>query len=167
MSAPIAIVNDDDEIIGSATKQQAWEQGLLHRVVRIMIHNKAGQILLQHRTPTKDIFPDCWDNSSAGHVDAGEDYDDAAYRELEEELGIRGVTLKPIGLYRSDETWQGHRFNRFSKCYVATMEALPKKLEAGKVDDARWFSLDEVKQMVAGQPDSVTDGLRQVVERYY
>jgi 16S rRNA (adenine1518-N6/adenine1519-N6)-dimethyltransferase len=167
MSAPIAIVNDDDEIIGSATKPEAWEQGLLHRVVRIMIHNKAGQILLQHRTPTKDIFPDCWDNSVAGHVDAGEDYDAAAIREVEEELGIRGLSLEPIGYYRSDETWKGHRFNRFTKCYVATMETLPKKLEAGKVDEVRWFSLDEVRQMVAGKPDAVTDGLRQVVERYY
>src|SRR5688572_827523 len=124
MSAPIAIVNEQDEIVGSATKQEAWEQGLLHRVVRIMVTNSRGEILLQHRTPTKDIFPDCWDNSSAGHVDVGEDYDVAAHREIAEELGIRDIKLEVMGQYRSDETWKGHRFNRFSKCYKANLEEL-------------------------------------------
>ena len=167
MSAPIAIVNEDDQIIGSASKQEAWDKGLLHRVVRIMIQNKEGKVLLQHRTPTKDIFPNCWDNSAAGHVDAGEEYDDAAYRELAEELGVSGIELHPIGSYRSEEIWKGHHFNRFTKCYVATMEKLPSKLEKGKVDDVRWFTIDEVKRMVDEKPDAVTDGLRQVVERYY
>lgn len=167
MSAPIAIVNENDEIIGSATKQEAWDKGLIHRIVRIMLAHPDGRILIQHRTPAKDIFPNCWDNSVAGHVDAGEDYDAAAQRELTEELGLGPLLLEKIGYYRSNETWKGHRFNRFTTCYKATLSDTPQKLEAGKVDATRWVTVNELKRLVVERPDVVTDGLRQVVERFY
>src|SRR5262249_18336791 len=37
----------------------------------------------------KDLSPGLWDSSCSGHLDAGEDYDTAAGRELAEEIGIR------------------------------------------------------------------------------
>lgn len=167
MSKPIQIVDENDHPTSTATKQEAWSDGLRHRIVRIMIENDTGEILLQHRSPTKDIFPDRWDNSAAGHVDAGEDYDQAAIRELEEELGLSAIKLTRIGKYTSDETWEGHRLKRFTVVYRAHSDQMPKKLEAGKIDDARWFKIHDVKQMVHDNPDSVSDGLRQVMERYY
>lgn len=167
MSAPIMIVDEDDRPIGQATKQEAWDKGLIHRVVRIMLEDGEGRVLLQHRSPTKDIFPDTWDNSVAGHVDAGEDYYDAAVRELREELGLEGLELEEIGTYRSNETWKGHRFNRFTRVYRVRANVMPKRLEVGKVDDARWFSLEEAKSLVRDRPDQVSDGLRQVIEQYY
>lgn len=166
-SVPIQIVDENDLPVGSATKQEAWDKGLIHRVVRIMIENKQGQVLLQHRHPSKDLFPNCWDNSAAGHVDAGEDYDVAAIRELEEELGVRGVPLVVIGNYYVDITWKGHKMKRFCRTYKAKLETLPHKLEAGKVDDVRWFTPEEIRKLIAEHPDQVTDGLQQVMERYY
>lgn len=167
MSRLITIVDEDDQPTGSASKQEAWDRGLIHRIVRVMIENSKGQILLQHRTPTKDIFPDCWDNSSAGHVDTAEGYDQAAARELKEELGLEGLDLREVGSYRSNETWKGHQFNRFTRVYKVKADVVPGGLEAGKVDDARWFTLGEIKQLIKNHPDQVTDGLRQVIERYY
>lgn len=167
MSVPILIVDEDDNPIGQATKQEAWSKGLVHRCVRIVLEDGKGNMLLQHRSPTKDIFPDCWDSAAAGHVDAGEDYDVAAYRELEEELGIKGIELTVVGTYRSSEAWRGHTFNRFARVYKATFAGMPPRLEVDKVDDARWFSIEEVKALVRDTPDQVTDGLRQIIEHYY
>jgi 16S rRNA (adenine1518-N6/adenine1519-N6)-dimethyltransferase len=167
MSKPIQTVDEHDRPVGTATKQEAWEKGLAHRIVRIMLHDKQGRVLLQHRSPTKDIFPDCWDNSAAGHVDAGEDYLAAAIREVEEELGLTGVELTEIGYYRTDETWKGHRFNRFTRCYRGKIDQTPQKLEAGKVDDVRWFTVDDVRRLIKNHPDKVSDGLLQVFARYY
>jgi len=167
MSLPIQIVDEDDNPIGHATKQEAWSQGLRHRIVRIMLENDRGEILIQHRSPTKDIFPDCWDNSVAGHVDSGEDYSTAALRELKEEIGIDSAHLGQLGRYDSDETWQGHRFKRFTQVYRLHYNTTPTKLENGKVDEVRWVSVDELKKLVNEHPNEVTDGLRQVVERYY
>lgn len=167
MSTPIQIVDEQDNPIGQAPKQEAWAKGLRHRIVRIMIENDHGEILIQHRSPTKDIFPNCWDNSAAGHVDAGEDYLTAALRELKEELGIEGVKLEKIGDYESDETWQGHHFRRFTHVYRLRHSGTPKKLEQGKIDGVAWMPLDKLKDLVKNHPNEVTDGLRQVIEKYY
>ena len=43
------------------------------------------QVLLQKRSMNKDAYPGCYDISSAGHLSAGQDYFEAACRELEEE----------------------------------------------------------------------------------
>jgi 16S rRNA (adenine1518-N6/adenine1519-N6)-dimethyltransferase len=167
MSAPIVVVDENDQPVGQTTKQEAWDKGLLHRIVRVVLLNSKGQMLLQHRTPIKDIFPDCWDTAAAGHVDAGEDYLTAAMREAEEELGMTGLVLKPLGNYRSDETWKGHRFNRFTCCYTTVSDVMPTKFEKDKIDGFEWFEVSEVKKLVREHPDKVTDGLRQVFERYY
>ena len=167
MSAPIQIVNDRDEPVGSATKQEAWQKGLWHRVVRIMLDDGKGSILLQHRSPTKDIYPNCWDNSSAGHVDAGETYIDAAYRELREELGLTGVQLEALGSYRDEHTWHGHQMKRFVQVYTATIQTTPKGNEPNNIDAVQWFSIADAQQLVWDHPDQVTDGLRQVIGYFY
>ncbi|MFM2381971.1 MAG: hypothetical protein RLZZ76_738 [Candidatus Parcubacteria bacterium] len=43
-------------------------------------------------------MPGRWDNSAAGHVDAGEDYSRAVLREAEEEIGVRGITVRNLQL---------------------------------------------------------------------
>jgi isopentenyldiphosphate isomerase len=166
MSAPIAIVNEADEIIGSATKQEAWSRNLIHRIVRIMAEDGNGNILLQRRAPDKDIFPDCWDNSAAGHVDAGEAYEPAARREMMEEIG-EGVPLELVGTYRSNETHGDKHFNRFTTVYRCYLDHTPQRLEVGKVTAVQWMPLADVQRLVAEHPDQVSDGLRQVMERYY
>jgi isopentenyldiphosphate isomerase len=168
MSAPILIVDEHDKPVGSATKPEAWAQGLWHRVVRIMLEDGKGNVLLQHRTPTKDIYPNCWDNSAAGHVDAGEEgYDTAAYRELHEELGLNGLKLVEIGEYTDQHDWHGLHMNRFVKVYTALITGTPSSPEHDKIDDVRWFTIADAKKLVAGDPDHVTDGLSQVIERFY
>ena len=167
MSAPIQIVDENDKPAGVATKQEAWEKGLIHRCVRLVIFNQAGQMLLQHRTPIKDLFPNCWDTAAAGHVDAGEEYDAAIAREIVEEIGFNDLQLKPLGKYRADETIDGKRFNRFNMCYAAATDRTPTQLEKDKIDGWQWFSLDGVRQMVKEHPEKVTDGLRQIVQHYY
>lgn len=167
MSALIQVVDENDKPVGSATKQEAWDKGLIHRVVRIMIENSKGQILLQRRDPDKQPFPNCWDNSVGGHVDAGEEYDEAVVRELEEELALRDLPLTELGRYYEASTWQSYQLKRFCKVYKARFETLPTTLEAGEVSEVRWFTVAEIKKLIAEAPEQVTDGLRQVIKRYY
>lgn len=169
MEARIQIVDEHDQPVGGATKQQAREQGLMYRIIRIMIEDGQGRVLLQHRHPAKDTSPNCWDNSVSGHVDEGEDYDTAAVREMAEELGIQGVRLQRLGVYQSDTTKGGLRFHRFNACYRAVIDPATTQLvlEPGNIDAVRWCSIPEVRQLLADDPAHVTDGLRQVIERYY
>jgi isopentenyl-diphosphate delta-isomerase len=81
------VVDGQDEVIGQAPRREVHARNLLHRAVHVLVHDAAGRLFLQRRSLSKDSFPGCWDASCTGHVDAGEDYETAARRELGEELG--------------------------------------------------------------------------------
>lgn len=82
------IVDAQDRVIGRGTREEVHSQHHLHRAVHIFVLRDDGAIYLQKRSPNKDSSPNRWDSSCSGHVDAGESYDQAAVRELQEELGI-------------------------------------------------------------------------------
>jgi 16S rRNA (adenine1518-N6/adenine1519-N6)-dimethyltransferase len=89
------VVDDMDRILRYAYRFQVHGDNLRHRAVHILIFNGAGEVYLQKRSRWKDRCPLLWDSSAGGHVCAGEGYDEAARRELEEELGIN-VPLEKI-----------------------------------------------------------------------
>jgi 16S rRNA (adenine1518-N6/adenine1519-N6)-dimethyltransferase len=82
------VVDANDRVIGTAPRSQVHGDNLRHRAVHILIFRPSGEVFLQKRSEWKDRHPLAWDSSAAGHVGAGEEYDVAAARELEEELGI-------------------------------------------------------------------------------
>ena len=91
------VVDAQDRVLRRATRAEVHEQGLIHRAVHILVFNKNRDCLLQKRSMLKDRHPGVWDSSAAGHLDAGEDYESAARRELAEELGITDAPLIPLG----------------------------------------------------------------------
>jgi 16S rRNA (adenine1518-N6/adenine1519-N6)-dimethyltransferase len=82
------VVDKSDGIRGYASRSEVHGNNLRHRAVHILIFNQAGDVYLQQRSRWKDRHPLKWDSSAAGHVIAGENYDETARRELKEELGI-------------------------------------------------------------------------------
>ena len=93
------VVNERDEVQGQATRKEVHENKLLHRAVHILVFSKkTHDCLLQKRSAYKDKHPGVWDSSAAGHLDAGESYEQAAVRELKEELGIEDAKLIHVGM---------------------------------------------------------------------
>ncbi len=82
------VVDAEDKVLRQATRKDVHENGWMHRAVHILVFNKNHDCLLQKRSMLKDKHPGVWDSSAAGHLDAGETYESAARRELQEELGI-------------------------------------------------------------------------------
>jgi 16S rRNA (adenine1518-N6/adenine1519-N6)-dimethyltransferase len=103
-----AVVDDEDRVIGQAPRSEVHGNNLLHRAVHLLIFNGNGDLYLQKRSPFKDRHPGVWDSSAAGHVDAGEDYDDTARRELQEELGVAAPLERLLKLPASERT--GYEF---------------------------------------------------------
>lgn len=68
----------------------------MRRFASILLVDPRGRLLLQERDEHPVIDPECW-GFVGGHVDPGEEPDEAAYRELEEETGLR---IDPPGLSR-------------------------------------------------------------------
>jgi len=94
MSELFDVVDDQDRILRQEPRADVHRQRLLHRAVHILVFNSQGEVYLQRRSAKKDTYPNRWTTSCSGHVDAGEDYDTAAIRELAEELGLTGAKIK-------------------------------------------------------------------------
>jgi 8-oxo-dGTP pyrophosphatase MutT (NUDIX family) len=60
----------------------------VQRFSSIILVDARGWVLLQERDEHPRIDPECW-GFVGGHLDDGEDYETAAYRELAEETGLR------------------------------------------------------------------------------
>ena len=83
------VVNDKDEIVGYRSRSECHrDANLIHRSTNILLFDTKGRLLLQKRSQTKDINPGLWTLSATGHATKGESYEQAAQRELHEELGI-------------------------------------------------------------------------------
>lgn len=163
----ILTVDENDQPLGVVSKQEVWQKGLLHRIVRVMAEDAEGRILLQKRSPHVDIFPNAWDHSAAGHVDQNETYEQAAKRETAEEIGLKNVKLEEVAYWRTYDVIGGKILNRFNKLYRIRVTNPELVLEAEEVTEVKWFTLEEIKQLIKDHPDLVTDGLVQVMRDYY
>lgn len=164
---PIVIVDEDDRPIGQATMDEAQLKGLYHRIVRVMIENDQGEILLQKRSPKQFLSPNLWDHTAAGHVDAGESYAHAASRELFEEMGLK-PDLEFIAIYKSHKVKGKRIFNRFNGVYKGRISKDAKLgFESAEVADAKWRPLMWIKNDIKNNPDKYTSGLKHVINTFY
>ncbi|WP_405537737.1 NUDIX domain-containing protein [Streptomyces antimycoticus] len=92
------IVDERDRVVGQARRGDAMAHRLRHRCVFIRARDAQGRIFVHRRTAEKLVFPSLYDMFVGGVVGAGEGYDEAALREAEEELGVRGLPA-PVPLF--------------------------------------------------------------------
>jgi isopentenyl-diphosphate delta-isomerase type 1 len=158
----LAIVDADDVVIGSKTRREIHQEGLRHRAVHILVFDSHGHLCLQKRSLSKDVNPGAWDTSAAGHVDFGEDYANAARRELSEELSIhRPEAFEAVG--RIDAcALTGWEFVQIFACrYTGSITPNPEE-----IDLLKWVSRDELKRLLSEQPETITRSFRQVWELF-
>ncbi len=88
----------------TCSKKEAHVKGYFHPTVHVWIYTRNREVLFQKRSVTKDTFPGRWDVSAAGHVHAGERIEDAALREVQEELGLilAPEDLVKTGVFKSE-----------------------------------------------------------------
>lgn len=84
----LEVVDIDNRVVGLMPKEEIHEQGLMHRSVLVLLYNSSKKLYIQKRSSKKLKYPECWDLSATGHVLASETPNEAAIRELQEELGI-------------------------------------------------------------------------------
>ena len=142
------VVDAQDCVIRQATRREVHAQGWLHRAVHVLVFNRAGQVFLQKRSMTKDKSPGLWDSSCSGHLDAGESYDQAAWRELQEEIGLR-LEKPPTRWWRFDACEEtGEEF-----VWVYRVEAEgPFTLCPAEIERGEWLLPDELNRRIAETP---------------
>jgi isopentenyl-diphosphate delta-isomerase type 1 len=142
------VVNERDEVIGRNTRSEVHRLGLMHRAVHVLVFNRQGQVFLQKRSRHKDRHPSTWDSSASGHVDAGEDYDACARRELREEIGL-ALSAPPARRFKiaaGPETDQEHVW-----VYQCEAEG-PFTLHPQEIEEGRWLEPTELERWIANRP---------------
>ncbi|MEM1581186.1 MAG: NUDIX domain-containing protein [Candidatus Bathyarchaeia archaeon] len=134
------VVDENDNVIGRATRSECHKMRLIHRSVYVIVLNDRNEIFLQRRSMSKDLYPGCYACSATGHVDYGESYEDAARRELKEELGIEAV-LKEICKFKCFSETE----REISVLYVCKHNG-PFRLNSEEISDGEFASIEKVKE---------------------
>ncbi len=154
------IVNADDVVVGQLTRGEVHRRRLFHRAVHILVFNSAGEVFIQRRSRFKDTCPLQWTTSCSGHVDAGEGYDEAAVRELGEELGIQIASAADLEfLYKHSPCREtGQEFIRVYKLtWDGKMRLPPEEIEEGK-----FVGPNDLDQWILREPDAFALSFRLV-----
>lgn len=146
------VVDENDIVTGQSTRDTVHRSGLRHRAVHLFVFNRAGELFLQKRSHLKDVHPGAWDSSAAGHLDAGEEYADAARRELQEELGLTGEVEEIARLPASAQT--GHEFVRLYRAEAHGKIRWP----ASEIEFGQFFPLRVIAHWIEARPGDFAGG---------
>jgi 16S rRNA (adenine1518-N6/adenine1519-N6)-dimethyltransferase len=144
------VVDSDDRILESRLRSEVHVNNLMHRAVHLWIFNSRGELFLQKRSPWKFNHPDQWCSSAAGHVDTGETYEEAAHREMKEEIGADCPLVKFWKVGASEET--GYEFVE----YLVGLCDGPFRFAPGEVETGAFFPIEQIRRWVERTPEEFT-----------
>lgn len=139
------VVNGKDEVVGTAPRDEVYQKNLPHRIVHVLIFNSKGEIALQLRSNNISYCPGHWATTACGHVHAGETYEAAARRELQEEVGVD----VPITLFSKD--WYKAPNVKGLKMFLAAFRGDFSGLFAvnpREVQKVEFFTLSKIQGMI-------------------
>ncbi len=147
------VVDDSDRVLRQASRHEVHTNQWRHRAVHIFVFNRAGELFLQKRSRWKDAHPSRWDSSAAGHVNAGDDYEATALREVEEEMGVRVAWVERIARIDAGPMtgWE------FVQLFRAEHEG-PFRLPPAEIETGGFFPAPIIREWIARRPEDFATG---------
>lgn len=147
----IDIVDENNNLTGiQKMKSEAHCDGLWHRTAHIWVYNSKAELLIQLRAKDKDVFPDVWDISVAGHVGAGEDVLASALREIKEEIGLtaKEEDLDLLSIKKVEDTYKEIKNNEFYNIYLLKFDGdiSSLKIQEEEVQEIKFISTNDLKE---------------------
>ncbi len=145
-------ITKNNKVIKKVSRDEMRKKKLMHRSIGVIIHNKEGEIMIQKRTATKDVFPNYYDVMLCGTVRYGESYDKCAKREIAEEIGAKNT--KPKFLFKS--IYDGKDNKTVYYIYSLIFNKKPH-LQKEEVKSYKYVTMTELKKLMKTKkfcPDS-------------
>ena len=155
------VVDEEDRPVRQASRHDVHRNHWRHRAVHIFVFNRAGELFLQKRSRWKDAHPSRWDSSAAGHVNAGQDYEETALREVQEEMGI---AVEQVALLARIEAgpmtgWE------FVRLYRAEHEG-PFQLPPAEIETGGFFPVNVIEEWTTRRPEDFATGFIECFRRW-
>lgn len=161
----VDVVNENDEVVGSTSKQEAHEKSLLHRTVISEVINSNGRwTLVKQSSDRQDTGQ--YVSPIGGHVVSGESEDEALKREAEEEYGLKGefkFQLKGKKIFNREIL--GRKENHYFILYEIYTDKEPILNEESVGYET--FSMDELKASLKEKPDKFGNAFHFVIKTFY
>jgi len=156
------LVDEDDNVIDKDERENITSLNQKnYRVINIFIFNSEGKMIIPRRSSNRRIFPDCYDFSVGGHVSSGESYEEAAYKELREELGIENVILEEIGYFHPKDL----NTSSFSKLYRLVYDG-ELNIDRDGISEIHYFTIDEIIKLLKENPKKFKGDFKPLFEYY-
>ena len=142
-------------------KLEVHKLGLRHKAVSVFVFFQ-GQLLIQQRAMSKYHSPGKWANTCCTHPEWDEDDLACAHRRLEDELGMRNMTLVSAG----ELEYRAHVGNdliehEVVQTFVAVCEHEPSiSPNPDEVMAYKWVDPITLERLIAIAPDQHTEWLK-------
>ena len=170
MSEILNVVNDQDEVIGQAERDEVHRIGLVCRLAYVCFYTANREIILQKRSITKKNDPGKLTTTVSGHVASGQDYLEAAVRETLEETGveIEANDLTAMGIVRADYAQGDYLSNAMRGLFSYQFDGNVSDLKVEDGDGAGFVTLpiEELEKQLDTEPEKFATVLTDKVGRY-
>ncbi|HYO53456.1 NUDIX hydrolase [Archangium sp.] len=139
-------VDGRDRPVGHIRRADIFKKRANFRVAHILLFSPDGRLLLQKIAPTHNRHPGYWGSSVAGYVKAGESYENAARRKLQEELGIEDIPLKRLGKISMLDEGAKKFIVIFTATYGGALQPNPEDFAALEFVSLNQFQAKKVKR---------------------
>lgn len=162
----VILVDKNDRQVGLMEKQEAHIKGLLHRAFSIFIFNTKNELLLQKRANQKYHSGGLWTNTCCSHPRDNESTIDAAYRRLNEEMGMTcDLELKFNFIYKAklDNNLYEHELDHVFFGFSDTIPKINKK----EVCAFDYKTLEFLKKDIIISPNNYTEWFKICLNEVY
>ena len=149
----INLANEEDYPVDVAVRGEPIPEGRCSMIAGVFLFNTKGNIILQKVALSKKTDPGKWSYSAAGHVDAGETYEQAALRELSEEMGIKATKIDFLG---KDYTLKNGKPRAFHHVFKVISDD-KITFEPTEVAEVKEWTLPELKEQIGTHPEQFKD----------
>ena len=137
--------------LGKSSERYVNVPGEYGQAIHLWIMNSKGEFLIQKRSATKRLHPNLW-SVTGGGTDPGENSLETTIRETKEELGI------DINIANLEFMLSFKRKDIFLDVWLLKEDISISELtlQEEEVSDAKWVSMDEIKQLLKTNQTSPT-----------
>jgi isopentenyldiphosphate isomerase len=187
----LAVVSEQDNIIGSAIPEKIYYQGLLHRFASIFILDAQSRLVLQKRAFNKNRHAGLFSESVSAQVKYGENYSDAARRRINDELGLcledPGTTCSsaslrqicklyldvkdedynygfPVGIISN--SWRKNAFVTIYECILDHDRIDRLSINPYEISNVYFLSIDKVVEFYNSSPSLFVPGFGYTLKAY-
>ena len=170
MAEVLDVIDKNGNVIGRATREECHEKGLLHKTASIFVFkdDSKKEILLMRRSSKSDQDAGRYCHIG-GHVPSGQSYEEAARRELNEEIFYGHIMSKEIKFEAVSQHMYNDLPNNFemTKLFYAIHPGpfFPDPFESS--GELKFFDMDGLLAEIKNNPEKFTNAFRLNLEEYF